>query len=125
MIIIGNDDCRYYCCCYRGIYIFVGLVLATYIALSAITFILYAVDKSAARNNKHRIPERTLHLMSLLGGWPGALLAQQIFRHKTKKQPFRVVFWMTVIVNVSTILFFIAPSFPSRLEGIMMQLKLT
>lgn len=102
-----------------------GLVLATYIALSAITFILYAVDKSAARNNKHRIPERTLHLMSLLGGWPGALLAQQIFRHKTKKQPFRVVFWMTVIVNVSTILFFIAPSFPSRLEGIMMQLKLT
>jgi len=79
----------------------VGIVLASYIALSIITFIFYAVDKSAARKNAQRISERTLHLASLLGGWPGAIIAQKTLRHKTKKQPFRMIFWLTVILNIS------------------------
>lgn len=78
-----------------------GIVLASYIALSIITFIFYAVDKSAARKSAQRISERTLHLASLLGGWPGAIIAQKTLRHKTKKQPFRIVFWITTIVNIS------------------------
>jgi len=81
----------------------VGIVLAVTIALSVITFILYAVDKSAAIKNRQRLSERSLHIASLLGGWPGALLAQKLLRHKTQKQPFRSVFWLTVIVNIVVI----------------------
>ncbi|MDC9724595.1 MAG: DUF1294 domain-containing protein [Gammaproteobacteria bacterium] len=80
-----------------------GLVLANYIALSTIAFILYAVDKSAARKNAQRVSERSLHLVALLGGWPGAIIAQKVFRHKTKKHAFRFVFWLTVIANVSVV----------------------
>ncbi len=66
-----------------------------------VTFLAYALDKSAARRNAWRVPEKTLHILSLAGGWPGALLAQQVFRHKTRKASFRAVFWLTVVVNVA------------------------
>ena len=74
--------------------------------MSIATFIVYAVDKNAARRNARRVPERTLHLLALFGGWPGALLAQHILRHKSIKQKFRAVFWMTVVGNI--VLFFAA-----------------
>jgi len=76
------------------------LVLAVYAAMSLVTFFAYGLDKRAARLRTWRIPEATLHLLSLLGGWPGALVAQVVFRHKTRKQPFRAVFWLTVAGNV-------------------------
>jgi len=89
----------------------VDVALAYYFAaLSLITFIFYAVDKSAAIKRKQRIPERTLHLASLLGGWLGALVGQRLFRHKTKKQPFRIIFWLTVITNVSVFILLTSPS---------------
>ncbi len=75
------------------------LVLPFYLAISLFTFILYAFDKSAAQNNRWRTKENTLHLFSLLGGWPGGMIAQQTLRHKSKKQPFRAIFWLTVLVN--------------------------
>lgn len=75
------------------------LLLAAYIVASLITFIAYAMDKSAARSGSQRTSENSLHLFALLGGWPGALIAQQKFRHKTQKQPFRNIFWLTVAVN--------------------------
>jgi uncharacterized membrane protein YsdA (DUF1294 family) len=71
-----------------------------YAGLSVITFVVYAIDKSAARRKGPRTPERTLHLLSLAGGWPGALLAQRWLRHKSAKASFRRVFWVTVVVNV-------------------------
>lgn len=71
-----------------------------YVAVSIFTFIIYALDKSAARNQRQRTPESTLHLLSLIGGWPGALIAQQYLRHKSIKQTFLWVFRFTVIVNV-------------------------
>jgi uncharacterized membrane protein YsdA (DUF1294 family)/cold shock CspA family protein len=71
-----------------------------YVIASASTFFAYAADKSAARRGDVRTPERALHLMSLLGGWPGALLAQQFLRHKSIKTEFRAVFWSTVVVNI-------------------------
>ncbi|MCU7796170.1 MAG: DUF1294 domain-containing protein [Candidatus Thiodiazotropha sp. (ex Myrtea spinifera)] len=74
-------------------------IFAIYITISLITFVIYARDKSAARRGAWRTKESTLHILSLLGGWPGALVAQQKLRHKSKKQSFRVVFWITVIVN--------------------------
>lgn len=88
-----------------------GISLAYYFAaLSLITLVLYAVDKLAAKKRTQRISERTLHLVALLGGWPGALLGQILFHHKTKKQPFRMVFWLTIIANVSVFIFLGSPS---------------
>lgn len=76
-----------------------SIVLGVYLALSVLTFLVYAIDKSAARNNRWRTKESTLHLFSMVGGWPGALLAQKILRHKSKKEEFRTVFWVTVLIN--------------------------
>lgn len=84
-----------------------GLNLAYYyISLSLITFVVYAIDKSAAKKGRWRTPEKTLHLMALLGGWPGAIIAQKILRHKTQKQPFQIIFWLTVILNIGVLAVF-------------------
>lgn len=74
-------------------------VLAAYALLSGLTFLIYAIDKSAARRQRRRVPENTLHLLALLGGWPGAWLAQRGLRHKSSKRSFRWRFWLTVVVN--------------------------
>lgn len=75
------------------------LIFWLYVTASLLTFIMYAKDKAAAKNGSWRTPESTLHLFALLCGWPGALIAQQTLRHKSKKQPFRVIFWITVLLN--------------------------
>jgi len=72
---------------------------AVYLVVSAATFLAYAADKSAARRHARRTPESTLHLLALAGGWPGALVAQQLLRHKTAKLRFRIMFWATVLLN--------------------------
>jgi len=74
--------------------------IAAYAALSFLTFLLYAEDKSKARNGRWRVAESSLQVISLLGGWPGAILAQQLLRHKTRKRGFVSVFWMAVAVNM-------------------------
>lgn len=73
--------------------------LSGYLVASLITFLAYAWDKSAAQRHAWRVQESTLHLLALLGGWPGALLAQEKLRHKTQKEPFRRIFWVTVALN--------------------------
>lgn len=78
-----------------------ALVLKYYLAASVLTFIVYALDKSAARRNAWRTQESTLHLLSVAGGWPGALLAQQLLRHKSSKTAFRRVFWLTLAINLA------------------------
>lgn len=74
---------------------------ALYSALSFITFLTYWLDKSASQNGQWRTSENSLHLLALIGGWPGAMIAQQTLRHKTKKQPFRSIYWLTIILNIS------------------------
>lgn len=64
------------------------------------TFIAYALDKHAAQGNAWRIPEANLHLLELAGGWPGALIAQQLLRHKTSKRSYRIAFWLMVALHV-------------------------
>lgn len=86
------------------------LVLALYIGASLLTFIMYAVDKSAARNGAWRTQESTLHVLSLAGGWPGALVAQQKLRHKSKKQSCRSVFWLTVLLNCGVFVWMFTPT---------------
>lgn len=79
-------------------------VLLVYVTLSTITFAVYAIDKSAAARRGARVPERTLLLLGLLGGWPGGLLAQQWLRHKTRKQPFRLLFWLSVLLHCGALI---------------------
>ncbi|WP_210394616.1 DUF1294 domain-containing protein [Motiliproteus sediminis] len=76
-------------------------LLVIYLALSLITFGFYAADKAAAQQGQWRTPESTLHLLALAGGWPGALVAQQKLRHKSRKQPFRLLCWLTVLLNAA------------------------
>lgn len=74
-----------------------------YAALSAAAFIAYALDKSAARQGRWRIAENTLHLLALLGGWPGALAAQRLLRHKTRKPAFQLRYWGSVVLNCAVL----------------------
>ncbi|NLH16852.1 MAG: DUF1294 domain-containing protein [Phycisphaerae bacterium] len=73
------------------------------IAVSAIAFLFYGYDKVQARRNGGRIPEVVLHLLALAGGTIGAFLGQFLFRHKTKKWEFRLVFILIVIVQLGLI----------------------
>jgi len=73
--------------------------VAIYAGMSLLALIADAFHKSAAVIGRSTISERTLHLLSLIGGWPGALVAQRLIKHKTQKQPFRRVFWLTIIPN--------------------------
>lgn len=77
----------------------VAVYLVTVAVLSLISFLLYGWDKYRARQGGRRVPEQTFHLLALFGGWPGAWVGQQRFRHKTQKVPFRIAFWFTVFVH--------------------------
>jgi uncharacterized membrane protein YsdA (DUF1294 family)/cold shock CspA family protein len=74
-------------------------VAAAYVVASIAAFVAYAIDKSAARHGRWRTPETTLHGFGIACGWPGALLAQQLFRHKSSKPSFVATFWATVVIN--------------------------
>lgn len=80
------------------------IVPVAFLVVSAFTYFLYYKDKSAAGRGVWRTPETTLHMMSLMCGWPGAIIAQQTLRHKTRKKRFQLVFWLTVLVNVTGLL---------------------
>jgi uncharacterized membrane protein YsdA (DUF1294 family)/cold shock CspA family protein len=74
-------------------------VLPLYLAASLLGLLLYWLDKRSAQGGGRRTPENTLHLVELAGGWPGALLAQQLFRHKTRKASYQAIFWLIVVVH--------------------------
>ena len=71
-------------------------------AMSVVAFAAYGIDKEQARRAGRRIPEKQLHVLAILGGWPGALLGQRVFRHKTRKTRFQLMFWLCVVVHVGT-----------------------
>lgn len=73
--------------------------LLLYPIFSVLAFFAYWRDKRSAERNGWRTPEQSLHLLELLGGWPGAFLAQQVFRHKTRKLSFQLVFWAIVLLH--------------------------
>ena len=77
------------------------LLIPLYIVLSVFTYFIFAWDKQAARNGSWRTPENTLYTLSLAGGWPGALLAQFQLRHKSRKQPFKFILWVTIVLNIA------------------------
>jgi uncharacterized membrane protein YsdA (DUF1294 family) len=84
--------------------IFMSRPFAMWLLLAnALTLVVYGVDKLAARKAWRRVPESTLLIFGFVGGWPGAILGQQLFRHKTQKQPFKTWFIISVIVNIAVL----------------------
>lgn len=73
--------------------------LLLYVCMSLISGLQYWCDKHNAQIGLWRIPEKHLHAVELLGGWPGALLAQQLLRHKTSKTAYQGIFWLIVLVH--------------------------
>lgn len=80
-------------------------IVLGYLTLSIFTYLSYWLDKRKAQSGSWRTPESTLQLLSLLGGWPGALLAQRYLRHKSQKKSFLWQFWLTVVLNVFALLY--------------------
>jgi uncharacterized membrane protein YsdA (DUF1294 family) len=81
---------------YRGVSM---VPLVAYGVVSVVAFLLYWRDKREAREDSWRTPENILHAVELAGGWPGALIAQQVFRHKTRKVSYQVAFWLIVLLH--------------------------
>ena len=77
--------------------------LAVVLVLSLVAFVFYGFDKRRAQADGRRVPEKTLHLLALLGGWPGALMGQRVFRHKTQKLSYRIVFWLCVMLHLAVV----------------------
>jgi len=94
------------------------LLITVYGIVSLVTFIFYALDKHAARKGAWRIPEAQLHLLALIGGWPGATVAQHTLRHKSKKASFRFVFWITVFLNGAASIWLLSPEGIRRLNAL-------
>jgi uncharacterized membrane protein YsdA (DUF1294 family)/cold shock CspA family protein len=95
-----------------------AFIFALYMVASLLTFIMYAVDKSSAKKGSRRTQESTLHLLSIAGGWPGALVAQQKLHHKTRKQSFRLVFWLTVLLNCGAFVWLFTPTGATALQSL-------
>jgi uncharacterized membrane protein YsdA (DUF1294 family)/cold shock CspA family protein len=86
------------------------LLFVAYAIVSSFTFMAYGIDKSIAVRNERlapgtrrerRVPEETLHILELFGGWPGALVAQQYYRHKNRKTAYQTAYWLIVIANLA------------------------
>ncbi len=76
------------------------LYLGLVVLLSGVCLVAYGIDKQRAGAGERRIPEFTLQSLALFGGWPGALMGQRLFRHKTKKLSFQLVFWLAVVLHL-------------------------
>lgn len=72
--------------------------------VNLLTLVIYGVDKLAAIKAWSRVPEITLLVFGLVGGWLGALCGQQLFRHKTQKQPFKTWFILSVVLNLAALI---------------------
>lgn len=76
-----------------------GMALPVAVLLNLVTFFMYWVDKHAAQTGRWRTSENTLHLLGLMGGWPGAWWAQALLRHKSSKASFLAAYWATVALH--------------------------
>jgi uncharacterized membrane protein YsdA (DUF1294 family) len=84
-------------------------ILLIYALLSALTFTLYWQDKRAAIKGNRRTPESRLQIFSLVGGWPGGLIAQRVLHHKSSKKSFLFTYWLMVLLNISGLFMVTSP----------------
>ena len=82
------------------------LVPAWLVSTSVVAFLSHGRDKWAARHGRARTPEARLHILELIGGWPGAGLGMLVFRHKTRKPSYLIVYWAIVVAWVAGLVFF-------------------
>jgi uncharacterized membrane protein YsdA (DUF1294 family) len=75
-------------------------LLGVYAVASVVTFVVYGIDKRRARKGRWRIPEATLHALELCCGWPGAIVARRVFRHKLNKPKFTIVLYAVATLHV-------------------------
>lgn len=99
------------------------VVYYAFLFLSVSAYVLYRADKRAASSGAWRTPESTLHLVAVLGGWPGALIARHQLHHKTRKSAFRITFWFTVFANCATVAWFASPGLRTRVFGLLEQIS--
>jgi uncharacterized membrane protein YsdA (DUF1294 family)/cold shock CspA family protein len=90
-----------------------------YFVASIIALFMYWSDKSAARTGRWRTRESSLLLCGLIGGWPGALIAQQLFRHKSSKTKFQISFWGSVVVNCAGLIWVLTPIGAQHISSVM------
>jgi uncharacterized membrane protein YsdA (DUF1294 family) len=83
--------------------------LTIYAVMSVVTFLCYWADKRRARAGAWRISEAMLHGCEVLGGWPGALLARHVLRHKSQKPQYRIVLWMIIGVHIAAWIWWLSP----------------
>ncbi|EOZ3049321.1 TPA: DUF1294 domain-containing protein [Enterobacter roggenkampii] len=72
-----------------------------FLLINMLTLVMYGADKIAARKGMRRVPEATLLVFGVTGGWPGAIVGRQLFRHKTQKQPFKTYFFLSIVVSIA------------------------
>ncbi|MBR9728382.1 DUF1294 domain-containing protein [Shewanella intestini] len=100
------------------------IIAAIYVLMSIVTFVTYAIDKSNAQKGHWRTRESTLHLMGLLGGWPGGAIAQRLLRHKSSKTSFKRTFWLMIALNLGGFLWLHTPNgtfYTDIVNGIFLQ----
>jgi uncharacterized membrane protein YsdA (DUF1294 family) len=76
-------------------------IAGVYGVMSVVTLVAYGIDKRRAVRGKWRVPESRLHGLELLGGWPGALVGQMMFRHKRRKMTYMIAFCGIVLLHVA------------------------
>lgn len=84
---------------------FLVFIVYHLVCINAVTFLAYGADKRAAIHGTWRVPEVQLHSLEFLGGWVGAFIAQKVFRHKTKKKSYRIMFWLMLVLQLAAIYF--------------------
>jgi uncharacterized membrane protein YsdA (DUF1294 family) len=72
--------------------------------INIVTFLMYWMDKNAAKNGAWRVPEKRLKAFAFIGGTPAAYAAMKLFRHKVKKKPFQFHFWLMVALQVIVVI---------------------
>lgn len=77
------------------------------VAMSVVAFLFYGWDKHQAKNDGWRVPEKRLHALAFLGGWPGAMLGQKFFRHKTQKNDFKIANWLAAGLHGALIVWYL------------------
>lgn len=97
---------------FASVFVFNGelFLVPLYLVASLFTYLMFAWDKQAALSGNWRTSENTLHFLSLIGGWPGALWAQYLLRHKSRKQPFKSILWVTIVFNICVLIGFCTTS---------------
>ncbi len=76
------------------------LVLIYTASINLISLLMFGVDKLKAKHDAWRLSERSLYLVSFLGGVFGSVLGMKIFRHKTRKTKFKIIISILAIWNV-------------------------